>query len=472
MSLTNKIAKNTIFQMSGKIFGSVFALIAIALITRYLGPEGFGIYATILAFLQIFGILVDLGLTLVTVQMISEKDAPIKQFLDNIFTFRVVTAFVFLSIAPLIVIFFPYPQIVKIGVMVGAAAFFFNALNQILICLFQKELKMGKVAWAEILNRLVFLILIATAIIFKFNLIAFVTAMVIGNFINFVALFIYSRRLIKISFKFEFNIWKKIILRSWPIAAGIALNLIYLRADIFILSLLKPAGDVGLYGAPYKIIDFLTALPYMFMGLALPILTLMWSEKNLPRFKRISQKSFDALMIFVVPVVLGGMVLAEPLMLLFAGKDFAGSGMILQILLIAVGLIFPTTLFTHAVIAIKKQKLMLWGFGISAILSLTGYLVFIPRYSYIGAAWVTVFSEGLILLFSMAVILKFTGFLPSSKITSKSLFASLVMASLVIVSPIQNLFFLIPAGALVYLVILFITKGVTREMIKSIASLR
>ncbi|MEA3272858.1 MAG: flippase, partial [Patescibacteria group bacterium] len=322
MSLTQKIAKNTIFQMSGKILGSVFALFAIALMTRYLGPEGFGRYTTILAFLQIFGILVDLGLTLVTVQMISEKDAPIKQFLDNIFTFRFLTAFLFLAIAPLIVIFFPYPQIIKIGVMIGAGAFFFNAINQVLIGLFQKKLKMEKVAVAEILNRLVFLILIAVAIFFKFNLLTFVGAMVIGNFINFVVLFVFARKIIKISFRFEMDVWKKIIYRSWPIAAGIALNLIYLRADIFILSLLKPAEDVGLYGAPYKIIDFLTALPYVFMGLVLPVLTLMWTERNLERFRKISQKSFDALMLFVIPTVLGGMILSDQLMELFAGKDF------------------------------------------------------------------------------------------------------------------------------------------------------
>ncbi|MEA3272957.1 MAG: polysaccharide biosynthesis C-terminal domain-containing protein, partial [Patescibacteria group bacterium] len=192
----------------------------------------------------------------------------------------------------------------------------------------------------------------------------------------------------------------------------------------------------------------------------------------LERFRKISQKSFDALMLFVIPTVLGGMILSDQLMELFAGKDFAGSEEILKILLLALGLIFPTTLFTHAVIAIKKQKLMLWGFGVSAVLSLTGYLIFIPRYSYLGAAWVTVFSEGLILLFSMYIVLKFTRFFPCSKITYKALFASLVMIGLIIISPIKNIFFLIIGGALIYFVVLFIIKGITKEMVKEITSLK
>lgn len=472
MSLTRKVAKNTIFQMSGKAIGSMFAVFAVALITRYLGPDGFGSYTTILAFLQIFGILVDLGLTLVTVQMISEKDAPIKKYLDNIFTFRLITAFVFLAIAPLIVLFFPYSQIIKVGVLVGASAFFFNAVNQVLIGVFQKELKMDRVAIAEILNRLVFFILIVLAIVFKFNLVAFLVAMVIGNFINFFFLLLYTRKIIKISFDFDFLIWKKIIKRSWPIAVGIALNLIYLRADVFILSLLKPAEDVGFYGASYKIIDFLTALPFMFMGLVLPILTLTWSEKNLERFSKISQKSFDALILFTIPLVAGGIILAEPLMLLFAGDEFIKSGEILKILLLALGLIFPATFFTHAVIAIKKQKVMLWGFGVSAILSLVGYLIFIPKFSYFGAAWVTVFSELLILIFSILVVYKYTRVFPSFDITLKSLAASIVMAWLIFIIPIKNIFFLLPTGALFYFSILFILKGLTPKMIKDILSIK
>lgn len=472
MSLTQKIAKNTIFQMSGKIFGSTFALIAIALMTRYLGPEEFGKYTTVLAFLQIFGILVDLGLTLITVQMISEKGADIKQTLDNIFTFRLLTAFVFLGIAPMMVIFFPYPEIVKLGILIGATAFFFNAINQVLIGLFQKELKMQKVAIAEIFNRLVFLILISIAIFLKLNLLTFIVAMAIGNFVNFIVLFLYSRKIVRISLRVEKLIWKKIISRSWPIAAGIGLNLIYLRADMFLLSLLKPVSHVGFYGVSYKLIDALTSVPYVFIGLVLPSLTLAWSSNEKNQFRRIVQKSFDALILLIIPVVTGGIILAKPIIQLFAGVNFLESARPLQILMVALLLIFPTTLFTHIIIAIKKQKLMLWGFGTSALLSVAGYLIFIPRYSYIGAAWVTVFSEFLIFVFSGIIISKYIGFFPELKKLKKSLIGALVMSLVLLASPIKNIFFLILAGMLIYFVILYITKGITKGMIKEITSLR
>jgi O-antigen/teichoic acid export membrane protein len=472
MSLAHKIAKNTLFQAFGKILSSLCSLAAIALVTRYLGPALFGEYSTSIAFLQIFGILVDLGLTLVTVQMISEKGADIKKTLDNIFSFRILSAFCFMALAPLAVIFFPYPGIVKIGVLVGAGAFFFNAVNQVLIGLFQKELKMERVAIAEIANRLVFLALTGIAILFNFNLIAFLVAMATGNFINFIILYLFAQKIVKINFNFDFTVWKEIFRRSWPIAAGIALNLIYLRADIFILSLYKPAQDVGFYSASYKVIDFLTAFPYMLLGLVLPVLTLAWSEKNSEYFKEISQKTFDFLNILALPMVAGGIILAKPLMIFFAGQEFAESSEILQILLLALGMIFPATIFTHAIIAIGKQKSMLWGFGASAILTLAGYIVFIPKFSYFGAAWMTVFSEGLILIWSAAMVYKYSKFLPKLKLFIRSLSASIVMAWILWMLGIQNIILAIPIGALIYFALLFAVKGINLKMIREVISLK
>lgn len=472
MSLTGIVAKNTFIQTTGRLIGSAFSLVAIALTARYLGTGGFGNYTTSVAFLQIFGILADLGLTLITVQIISEKDAPLKKNLDNIFTFRFLTALIFLGVAPAIAIFFPYPGIVKLGILAGAAAFFFNSINQVLIGLFQKELKMNRVAIAETANRFLFLILTSLAVFLKLNPATFLLAMSAGNFLNFLLLYIYARKITAISFDFDFSIWKKIIRRSWPIAAGIALNLIYLRADIFILSLLKPARDVGLYGAPYKILDFLTALPYIFMGLALPILTFAWSENNLERFKKAAQKSFDALMILATPMVIGGIILSQELMVAFAGKEFTGSGGVFKILLIALAAIFPTTFFTHAVIAINKQKIMLFGFGASAILSLAGYLIFIPPYSYVGAAWVTVFSECLVLFWSVAVVWHYAKFFPSLKVASRALAAGILMGWFIWAFPVKNIFILVPASAAVYSAFLFITKGIDIKMIREVISLK
>ena len=60
MSYTRKIAHNTIIQMIGKGVSTVIGVVVIGMLTRYLGEGGFGQYTTIMAFLQLFGVLVDM----------------------------------------------------------------------------------------------------------------------------------------------------------------------------------------------------------------------------------------------------------------------------------------------------------------------------------------------------------------------------------------------------------------------------
>ena len=166
MKLSSKIAYNTIVQFAGKAISTVLGLVSLAMMTRYLGQAGFGSYTTITNYVSFFAIIADLGLTLVTVQMISRPGVDEKKALNNLFGLRLASIILFLGLAPVIAIFLPYTPYVKIGVMIAALSFLFPALNQILIGLFQKRLRMDKSVIAETLSRVIMIVGIYLAIIF------------------------------------------------------------------------------------------------------------------------------------------------------------------------------------------------------------------------------------------------------------------------------------------------------------------
>ena len=140
MSLTRKIASNTIIQFVGKAISVFLGVITIAIMARYLGKIGFGQYSTIMAYLQFFAILVDMGLSLTVVRLISDPNYEQQKIFNNVITLRLVSAIIFLGLAPLIVIFFPYDNLVKLGVAITTLSFLFTSLSQIFIGLYQKEL--------------------------------------------------------------------------------------------------------------------------------------------------------------------------------------------------------------------------------------------------------------------------------------------------------------------------------------------
>ena len=463
MRLSTKVAYNTIIQIISKVIATALGLVAVAIMTRYLGREGFGQYTTIITFLSFFAIIADLGLTLVTVQMISHPGVNEHKILSNLLSLRLVSAVIFLGLAPLAVIFFPYDPIIKLGVAVTALSFFFIALNQILVGLFQKNLRMDKVSIAEVVSRIVLVAGVVLVWYFDLGLINIMVAAVIASAVNFLFHYLFSRQFVRIKLHFDFTVWSDIIKKSWPLALTIIFNVIYLKADTLILSLIKSQSDVGIYGATYKVIDVLITFPFMFAGIILPIMTARWAANNKDGFKNVLQKSFDVMVIIALPLVIGTQFVAKNIMVLVAGQDFAMSGPILQILILAAGLIFFGCMFAHAIIAIDKQKKIIPAYIFTAVTAVIGYLIFIPKYSYFGAAWVTIYSEIAIGLASVYLVWKYARFLPNLKITGKALLASAIMAVALYLTADWNLFLVLSLAMLVYFTALYLFKGISKQ---------
>lgn len=476
MNISQKIAHNTILQMVGKIISTGLGLFSLALITRYLGQEGFGEYTTVIAYLTIFAVIADFGLTLVTVQMISGQKNPKEErrVLSNLFSFRLISILALLLISPLFLFFLPYSPAVKLGVVITAAYFIFPALTQIIIGLLQKKLSMDRAALAEVLSRLVLIGGILLAWKIKAGLNGVLLATVVSGAASFILHYLFAKKFTTLSLAWDFSLWKEIISRSWPLAVTIILNLIYLRADIIFLSLFKGSAEVGLYGAAYKIIDVLTTIPFMFAGLVLPILTAAWLEENHQYFRKVLQRSFDFMSILALPLIVGGLMLSEPIMVAVAGEEFRNSGPILGMLIVAVSAIFLGTMFSHAVIALDKQKKIIGFYAFTSASSLAAYLILIPRFSYFGAAAVTIYSEVLIALFSAYCVFKYSRFKPAWQTAAKSLWASILMGLIISWLPSNwqgNVFglgiIIILAGGS-YLVTLFLLGGLRPEDLSSI----
>ncbi|MFH1523078.1 MAG: flippase [Patescibacteria group bacterium] len=469
MRLRTKVAYNTIIQVASKAIATMLGLVAIAVMTRYLGQTGFGQYTTIITFISFFGIIVDFGLTLVTVQMISQPGADEDKIINNLFSLRLVSAIILLGAAPLIVIFLPYEPVVKLGVAITSLAFLFIALNQILVGLFQKNLRMDKVSIAEVAGRIILVIGVIVAIKMDFGLLGIMIATVLASAINFFLHFSFSRSFVRIRLRFDFYIWKDIIKRSWPLALTIAFNLIYLKADTLILSLIKTQAEVGIYGAAYKVVDVLVTLPFMFAGIILPIMTFYWAENRSTDFKNVLQKAFDFMAILAIPLIIGTQFVARQVMIIVAGEDFAVSGSALRILIISAGLIFLGCMFSHAIIALEKQKKIIGAYIFTSLTALAGYLIFIPRFSYFGAAWVTIYSELVIAIAAGYYVYKYSKFLPNFKIVIKSLLASLVMASIIYFIPISyyqagfGMTLTLSFAVLIYFSSLYLFKGITKK---------
>jgi O-antigen/teichoic acid export membrane protein len=292
-----------------------------------------------------------------------------------------------------------------------------------------------------------------------------VAVLVVSNAIQLILVLGLTRRYVPVGISFDFSLWRKIIRESWPIGISIAFNLIYLKGDIVILSVTRTAAEVGLYGAAYKILDVVTVIPMIFMGLVLPLLTASWSSGNKKDFSAQLDKAFSFLSILALPLAFGTVIVAEDLMSLVAGQEFAASGLFLAILMIGAAMVFWGALFGHTIVALGLQRKMILAYAADAAISIILYFVLIPRFGAVAAAWVTVFSEAFIAIATAGAVMWATGHRPSLRIFSRALLASALMAAVVMAASPLHVLLRVLIGMIAYTALLILFKGITKEMI-------
>ncbi len=469
---TRKIAHNTIVQIIGKVISTALGLLALGMMTRYLGQEKFGWYITAISFLQFAGIIIDFGLIPVTAQMLSEPNTDKTKLIKNLFGFRLLTATVCFVLAPGIALFFPYPPEVKAAIALSAISFIGISLNQILTGFYQTELKMHISALADLVGRVVLVVGMWLLIYKQASFLPIIILIVLSNLAQTAYLWIRAIDLTKIGFQFDWIEWKKIITRMWPIAISIIFNVVYLRGDVILLSIYKSQNEVGLYGSAYRVLDIISQLGMLMMGVMLPLMAAAWSRGLKDEFTKWYQQSFDMLMFFAIPTTVGIILLSEKIMMLVGGAEFSSAGVILQLLSLAVFGVYLGAVFGHTAVALNKQKQTMWIYLSDAVLTLIGYLLFIPRYGATGAAWMSVFSElyaGILLFITISyfskVKLRLNTFI-------KIILSSFIMSIVVLQIKNYPLFIIVPIGMITYAAIIVTTKGISLSTIKEIVSIK
>jgi O-antigen/teichoic acid export membrane protein len=475
MSETRILAWNTAVQAVGKILSTALGVVMIAVMTRKLGQEGFGIYTTAISYFQIFALLLDLGINVMYVQMLGENKgdrAAEDRITSATYTFRLVTSLGLLTLAPIIALFLEYPWELKLTLFAIWGAFLSTCLNQIVIGTHQRHLKMHVVAAAEVFGRVIMVGGVVVAAFLDWGIVPMALLISLGNFANFALNILVARRYASFAFNWNPKFWLHLLKRSWPIGISIIFNLIYYRADTLILSYVRPMAEVGLYGAAYRVLEILIAFPFMYTGVLLPLIAHAWIQKDHERYDRLLRTSYVAMMLMAAPLVAGTLVVGGPVMQIVAGADFAASGDILKILALAVGLIFLGTVSSHAIVALDAQRRTVPLYIAVALLTLMGYLILIPRFGMYAAAWLTVASESVVAIGTTVISLRRSRTrLPWGQL-GKCLAAAGIMA--LTVWPLRELWLPIPVtlGAVVYLGFILIFNVVTEKSVKELVFFR
>lgn len=465
--LARKVAYNIIVSSAAKVLSTILALVSIGLVTRYLGKAGFGDYATVLAFLSLFSAVADLGLYHISTREISRPGADEEKILGNIFSLRLGSSLVVVFLAWITTRFLPYPEHVREGIVVIAFSFFFASNYQILNGIFQKRLSMDRVALGELLGKVGQLLIIFGAVKLRWGFGWIVSSVLVNMVISFMIVSFWSRKYVVLKLRFDFAYWKIFLKEALPMGVASIITFLYFKLDTILLSVMKSNAEVGIYNVAYKVLENVSFFPAMIMGLVMPLMShAVISERK--RFETISNNTFKLFIVLVIPMVISVLFLANEIVWVVGGADFSESVVILRILVLALALIFFGHFFSTALIVNNMQKKLMYTFAFAAACNITLNLIFIPKFSYLAAAYISVITELLVVIISFYITITKLRYRPRVDKLPGLLLAGLGMTIVLAVFHGQHFVIAGVVGMIIYGALLWMFSVITTSEILSL----
>lgn len=409
--IRHKVTSNTIYQLIGKFFTAISGLITTHLVADYYGVTSVGDLTLIFTVVSALYLFIDFGLNAIVVKQMVENEQEEALLYRGLLGIRLIAAIILSFAAFFLVWLLPYngekatgfSPTFKFGVVLLTTTFFMQGIYLATTALFQKRLQYHIANLAVILGTVTTLVAFIIFTNFHKPFELALLSYVLGSGVTALIASAYANNSLSGSTNplFSFSYWKKFLIPSLPIAATLVLNVIYFRADTFILAKLKPLSDVGIYGLAYRIFEQALVIPVFFVNALYPIMLTQLQEQ--PRkLQRTLWISACILLAGGLSCTFGIFVLGPWAIRLISSQEVYQASIVpLWILGAGLPFFFLSNLFLWLLVSLGKQVYLVFIYGAVMAVSIIGNLLFIPQYSYLASAALTTICEGLVLVLTM-----------------------------------------------------------------------
>lgn len=395
---------NTLAQFVGKVVSAGTMFLISVLIARSFGADGFGDFTKITTYIAFYYLLADFGLNAVYLQ----KEQKSANNWSTLLELRLVGSLFLMALSLVVLAFLPrgttqgYTELVRLGIILYSPTILFQALVSSANAVFQKHLRYDLATVALAIGNLVSLVLVMLVVMYapvNAGAVFSVAALLAGITVVAVTSLFFVKHFGPLRLSWHFQPLRQLLIASLPLGLMLLFNQVYFRFDSFVITLSRSTVEVGIYGLAYKVFELPLVVPTFFMNAMYPLMLKVGrQEAAAPNYelKRLIYPSLIFLL-FVSGFMVGVFWLTAPLLTLVR-PEFAQSIPALRVLVLSLPFFFTTNLLLWVVVALEKQKILPFIYGLSMLLIIILDLRFIPAYGYLAAAWITVFTEGVVLM--------------------------------------------------------------------------
>ncbi|MFQ6111678.1 MAG: oligosaccharide flippase family protein, partial [Nitrospinota bacterium] len=265
MSTAARVFRNSGAVLAGQGLERLLKLVVIILLARYLQARGFGTYAFIFAYVELFAVITDLGVNAILVREVSRERERAGELLGSALLLKGLLTLAALGLCWGIIAALSYPGQIKLLVFVASAililSFRVNSFRMTFDAVYQAELEMKYPMALGAMSEALSAVLILLAIAKGLGLGGIVLLQVAAYLPGFIALGVLFQRRVRPVYRVDLALWKRLLSLAFPIALANLFIMAYSRADLLMLSFMKGDESVGFYASALKLVGSLGIIP-------------------------------------------------------------------------------------------------------------------------------------------------------------------------------------------------------------------
>ncbi len=459
-SSAEKIGGNILSLGSGEIVARAIAFLGTAYVARTLGPLQFGIIGFAAALFGYLSLSVTSDFGDVGSREVARRPHEASSIAANVIAVKLIVAVFALAALIATALLLNKPTTVKIVLSLMGLLFFSLAVN---VSWVYKGLEQNRpIAISLILSQLLYTALVFLAVNGPEDAVVVPVAQFAGEISAALILLFPLFRLgaIKLDLREGFRIFRHS--SFWAVSR--LLRTLLFTFDIVLIGFLIGEQAVGIYSAPYRICFLLVALAVAVHSSYLPTFVRAFhSDLPLNETGKAAGRSLLLAVTVAAPLIVGGIIVSEPLLVFIFGSEYAGGADAFKFLLVGIGFLFLHGANHNVFLAANRLKTELMVFAAAAAVNIGLNIAVIPRYGIDGAAFATALAEAVTLVLGWFFVRKM-GISLGLVAVWRPLLASMLMgAALLALGENHSLFLYLAAGGIVYLTALTLLRGFPLE---------
>lgn len=465
---TKNIAKNASVLLGAQIIMWLLTMAMTIVLPRYLGAAGVGKMQFATSLWMVIGVIAAFGIDTLLTKEIARDPARTPVLFSSALVLRCILYAIGYVVLVAMLRYFAYPaDTIDIVCLVGVA----NLIRQ-LIAMTQATLqgleRMELFSFGEILSNALYTMIGILLLFNGWGLYAIVGLLIVTVTINLLLQLYFLHRIYPLRPNFAWQNIKGLLQAGWPYLLSSFFLAAYMQMDIIIISALVDEQTIGWYSAAYRLFGTFLFIPTVYIMAAFPVFSRMFVDDR-SGLQRLISKSFDTLFLLSVPLGFGMTIIANPLVALIFGPEFANSGPILAVLGIVLILTYQNILIGHFLISMDRQNAWTIVMALATFATIPLDLVLIPwceaHFANGGLGGAIAFA-----VTELGMLLVGLKLLPAGALTRTNLWTTIrvLMAGglmMAVVWQFEHLFIAIPIllGVITYTALVFALRIIPKE---------